>query len=56
MTILIEEYIKKGYCEWEKSNIIVFKDCPKEVREELEAIDRQWMEFHNTKEHLVLFA
>ena len=56
MTIFIEEYIEKGYCEWSKGNIIVFKGCPKEVREELEAIDRQWMEFHNTKEHLVLFA
>ena len=56
MTIFIEDYIKKGYCNWLDGNIIVWKECPQDVREELEAIDRLWMEQHNTNEHLVIFA
>ena len=56
MTIFIEEYIAKGYCSWSDGNIIVWKSCPQDVREELESIDRLWMEQHGTKDHLVLFT
>ena len=56
MTIFIEEYIEKGYCKWDRGKIVVNATCPKNVREELEAIDSLWMEQNNTKEHLVIFA
>lgn len=56
MTIFIEEYIEKGYCDWSKGNIIVWKSCPQDIREELAEIDRMWMEYHHTTEHLVLFC
>ena len=53
MTIFIEEYIEKGYCKWDKGKIIVNSTCPASVRQELEGIDRLWMEQNNTKEHLI---
>ena len=55
MTVFIEEYIEKGYCKWDIGKIVVNSTCPKNVRMELEIIDRLFMQQNNTREHLVIF-
>ena len=54
MTIFIEEYIAKGYCQWQEGKIVVNATCPAEVRRELEGIDRLWREQHPDAGHLVV--
>ena len=56
MTICVDLYIKQGYCKWMdmEEKIVILATCPPKIRKELEDLDRFWMNYHHTTEHLII--